>query len=221
MSTKSTRWTPCPRRSPNCRPKSPNSSGILTIPISTGRIARNSTKPLMHLRKRKRICRRPKTNGWSLKCYVKRSNKLEPWDTFWRHCEERSDEAIHSAPRKGGLLRFARNDEDAEIGVDLMTTPLAAKIAREYGTPAAVIDMDRVERNIARIQAALRRRRMRHRPKARRSRDSSGSHRARARDRRLEGTDFCRFHAVSDRDRLGRGATFLRRGAGRHSRTRT
>ena len=33
-----------------------------------------------------------------------------------------------------------------------MTTPLAAKIARDYGTPAAVIDMDRVERNIARIQ---------------------------------------------------------------------
>src|ERR1700731_2835927 len=35
-----------------------------------------------------------------------------------------------------------------------MTTPLAAKIAREYGTPVAVIDMDRVERNIARVQAA-------------------------------------------------------------------
>jgi D-serine deaminase-like pyridoxal phosphate-dependent protein len=35
-----------------------------------------------------------------------------------------------------------------------MTTPLAAKIAREYGTPCAVIDMERVERNIARIQAA-------------------------------------------------------------------
>jgi hypothetical protein len=35
-----------------------------------------------------------------------------------------------------------------------MTTALAAKIARDYGTPAAVIDMDRVERNIARIQAA-------------------------------------------------------------------
>src|SRR4051812_47537314 len=35
-----------------------------------------------------------------------------------------------------------------------MTTALAAKIAREYGTPCAVIDMDRVERNIARIQAA-------------------------------------------------------------------
>ena len=35
-----------------------------------------------------------------------------------------------------------------------MTTSLAAKIAREYGTPCAVIDMDRVERNIARIQAA-------------------------------------------------------------------
>ena len=35
-----------------------------------------------------------------------------------------------------------------------MTTSLAAKIAREYGTPCAVIDMDKVERNIARIQAA-------------------------------------------------------------------
>src|ERR1700744_6624701 len=35
-----------------------------------------------------------------------------------------------------------------------MTTPLAARIAKEYGTPCAVIDMDRVERNIARIQAA-------------------------------------------------------------------
>jgi D-serine deaminase-like pyridoxal phosphate-dependent protein len=36
-----------------------------------------------------------------------------------------------------------------------MTTPLAAKIAREYGTPAAVIDMDKVERNIARVQKAV------------------------------------------------------------------
>ncbi len=35
-----------------------------------------------------------------------------------------------------------------------MTTSLAARIAREYGTPCAVIDMDKVERNIARIQAA-------------------------------------------------------------------
>jgi D-serine deaminase-like pyridoxal phosphate-dependent protein len=33
-----------------------------------------------------------------------------------------------------------------------MTTTLAAKISRDYGTPALVIDMDRVERNIARIQ---------------------------------------------------------------------
>ncbi len=34
-----------------------------------------------------------------------------------------------------------------------MTTSLSAKISREYGTPAVVIDMDRVEANIARIQA--------------------------------------------------------------------
>jgi hypothetical protein len=27
-----------------------------------------------------------------------------------RHCEERSDEAIHSSRSKAGLLRFARND---------------------------------------------------------------------------------------------------------------
>jgi D-serine deaminase-like pyridoxal phosphate-dependent protein len=35
-----------------------------------------------------------------------------------------------------------------------MTTALAAKIARDYGTPCAVIDMDKIERNIARVQAA-------------------------------------------------------------------
>jgi D-serine deaminase-like pyridoxal phosphate-dependent protein len=34
-----------------------------------------------------------------------------------------------------------------------LTSPLAAKIARDYGTPALVIDMDRVESNIARIQS--------------------------------------------------------------------
>src|SRR5204862_3634723 len=79
--------------------------------------------------------------------------------------DKRRVEAIHSAPRIGGLLGgvyhrarirdpLARNDEILPIGVDSMTTPLAAKIARDYGTPAAVIDMDRVERNIARIQAA-------------------------------------------------------------------
>jgi D-serine deaminase-like pyridoxal phosphate-dependent protein len=34
-----------------------------------------------------------------------------------------------------------------------MTTQLAARIARDYGTPAVVIDMERVERNIARVQA--------------------------------------------------------------------
>lgn len=34
-----------------------------------------------------------------------------------------------------------------------MTTALAERIAREYGTPAAVVDMDRVDANIARVQA--------------------------------------------------------------------
>src|ERR1700729_137126 len=33
-----------------------------------------------------------------------------------------------------------------------MSTSLAVRIAHDYGTPAAVIDMDRVERNIARVQ---------------------------------------------------------------------
>ncbi|WP_454618549.1 D-TA family PLP-dependent enzyme [Bradyrhizobium cenepequi] len=45
-----------------------------------------------------------------------------------------------------------------------MTTPLAAKIAHDYGTPCAVIDMDRVERNIARIQAACDAAGVAHRP---------------------------------------------------------
>src|SRR5689334_14117279 len=47
---------------------------------------------------------------------------------------------------------------------DPMTTPLAAKIAREYGTPCAVIDMDKVERNIARIQKACDEAGVAHRP---------------------------------------------------------
>jgi D-serine deaminase-like pyridoxal phosphate-dependent protein len=33
-------------------------------------------------------------------------------------------------------------------------TELAERIARDYGTPAAVVDLDQVERNIARLQAA-------------------------------------------------------------------
>src|ERR1700688_1596072 len=49
-----------------------------------------------------------------------------------------------------GTRSVARRDR---AGLN-MTTPLAAKIARDYGTPVAVIDMDRVERNIARIRAA-------------------------------------------------------------------
>src|SRR5271156_3737476 len=51
-----------------------------------------------------------------------------------------------------GLALRAPPDNDI-TRANLMTTPLAAKIAREYGTPVAVIDMDRVERNIARVQA--------------------------------------------------------------------
>jgi hypothetical protein len=36
---------------------------------------------------------------------------------FLRHCEERSDEAIHPFCRwMDGLLRFARNDEEAFKG---------------------------------------------------------------------------------------------------------
>src|SRR5262245_20815345 len=58
-----------------------------------------------------------------------------------------------------GLARIPQSghrfcDKNTRKKRTLMTTPLAAKIAREYGTPCAVIDMDRVERNIARIQAA-------------------------------------------------------------------
>ena len=43
-------------------------------------------------------------------------------------------------------------------------TSLAARIARDYGTPALVIDMDRVERNIARIQSVCDAAAVAHRP---------------------------------------------------------
>src|SRR5258708_9112195 len=49
-----------------------------------------------------------------------------------------------------GTRSVARRDR---TGLN-MSTPLAVKTARDYGTPVAVIDMDRVERNIARVQAA-------------------------------------------------------------------
>src|ERR1700694_3479696 len=32
------------------------------------------------------------------------------WFKFYRHCEKRSDEAIHTSFCDSGLLRFARND---------------------------------------------------------------------------------------------------------------
>src|SRR5690606_22711920 len=59
-------------------------------------------------------------------------------------------------PRGLKTMGFASLYPSYEAGEkgQTMTTPLAAKIAREYGTPCAVIDMDRVERNIARIQKA-------------------------------------------------------------------
>lgn len=43
-------------------------------------------------------------------------------------------------------------------------TRLAQEIAREFGTPAVVIDLDRVERNIARVQAACDASGLAHRP---------------------------------------------------------
>ncbi len=197
--------------------------------------------------------------------------------------------------------------------------PLAAKIAREYGTPCAVIDMDRVERNIARIQKACDDAGVANRPHIKTHKNpmlaqmqiaagakgitcqklgeaeimadagiddilisynllgdekmarlgalqgkanvtvaadnsvvvadlpkaaaASGralsvvvecdtgrkragvetpgrSDRAGARDRGSQGPDLRRLHAVSDRDRLGRRAEILRRGAGRRARAR-
>jgi hypothetical protein len=39
------------------------------------------------------------------------------FEVYRRHCEERSDEAIHRTARKNGLLRCARNDV---VGVGVM-----------------------------------------------------------------------------------------------------
>ena len=52
-------------------------------------------------------------------------------------------------PAKSGISTDASTAVRKELS---LTNPLALKIAREYGTPALVIDMDRFERNIARAQ---------------------------------------------------------------------
>src|SRR5258707_248863 len=110
----------------------------------------------MLLQKRKRTCRKPRTRGWNLKCYAKRSNRPERARIILRGSPKRlapQDDALSCRhPEVRAFLRASKGD--GKTGVNLMTTPLAAKIARDYGTPAAVIDLDRVERNIARIQAA-------------------------------------------------------------------
>src|SRR5437879_267824 len=89
-------------------------------------------KPPPRSQLRSRNSSPPKTAGWSWKCYAKKSS---------RH-------SAYSAKVDTGFAIRIRAKERTP-----MTTPLAAKIAKEYGTPCAVIDMDRVERNIARVQA--------------------------------------------------------------------
>lgn len=59
-----------------------------------------------------------------------------------------SEKRFAKAPPSISLPRVGRKGLRTK-----MTTALAAKISREYGTPALVIDMDRVERNIRRVQA--------------------------------------------------------------------
>ena len=71
-SMRSTRWKRCRRRSRSCRPRSQNSSGCLTIPISMPRIARNSTRRPPPWPRRSRNLPRPRTAGWNLKCYAKK-----------------------------------------------------------------------------------------------------------------------------------------------------
>src|SRR4029078_5058086 len=47
---------------------------------------------------------------------------------FLRHCEERSDEAIHLSPCRG-LLRFARNDDPTE-GDPMSDTKTSSKVVK-------------------------------------------------------------------------------------------
>src|SRR3954453_23551388 len=58
--------------------------------------------------------------------------------------------AFPALPKRGVAATVRRPFEPR----DHCMTRLAEEIAREYGTPAVVIDLDRVERNIARLQAA-------------------------------------------------------------------
>src|SRR6266702_4677993 len=57
---------------------------------------------------------------------------LYPSDLHSRHCEERSDEAIHlSVMPRYGLLRFARNDDVEALVRQNNTTGKSAKTCRE------------------------------------------------------------------------------------------
>src|SRR5262249_56076560 len=47
------------------------------------------------------------------------------------------------------MLNILDNQQNRQAAM----TELAQRIAREYGTPAVVVDLDRVERNIRRLQA--------------------------------------------------------------------
>jgi len=57
---------------------------------------------------------------------------LYPSDLHSRHCEERSDEAIHlSVMPRYGLLRFARNDDVEALVRQNNPTGKSAKICRD------------------------------------------------------------------------------------------
>src|SRR4051794_4769304 len=71
-----------------------------------------------------------------------------------RHAGLWPSEALRASPPRASQPARARYSALPFEPRDRRMTRLAEEIAREYGTPAVVIDLDRVERNIARLQAA-------------------------------------------------------------------
>ena len=140
ISTRSTRWKRCPKTIAKLQAEiAKQQRHPLTIPTSTRRIARVSTQAPMRCQGTEEL----QSEQWlELEVCAKRSNRLGVWESVVKiAATKRSD--------TGCVHLLGRNDESNNDHA-----PSPPRSPANTARPAAVIDMDRVERNIARIQAA-------------------------------------------------------------------
>ena len=66
-----------------------------------------------------------------------------------RHCEERSDEAIHVEPRRNGLLRFARNDGGGYFPDAISSTSRNCSLPKNISLPTKKVGEPNAPRSTA------------------------------------------------------------------------